>query len=254
MTDSRPKEYTLAHVLTAGETDAAGRMPVTLIVARAIEAATLHANALNIGYADLKPHGLGWVLARISVEMDRFPGINEHYSITTWIEGVNKYFSDRCYEIRGADGLIIGRIRSMWVAIDTVRRSMADLSTLGGNFLLSSRGCKLPACRPPRHKNDAELVKSSYCFRYTDIDFNGHVNTLRYIEAVLNQHDTDFYANHRITALEASFEHECRYGQTVTLVTDAKPDKDGACTTEIITPEGQRAVAIRLSFNQLEQS
>ena len=77
--------------LTAGETDARSLMPITLMAARAIETATEHANALGIGYTELAEHRLGWVLARLSIEVLRYPGINETYSMSTWIEGYNRF-------------------------------------------------------------------------------------------------------------------------------------------------------------------
>ena len=48
-----PTEYNHAYILTAGESDASGRMPLTLITERVIEVSTEHANALGIGYAAL---------------------------------------------------------------------------------------------------------------------------------------------------------------------------------------------------------
>ena len=41
------------YFLTAGESDAEGRMPLTLVAERIIEVATEHANSLGIGYATL---------------------------------------------------------------------------------------------------------------------------------------------------------------------------------------------------------
>ena len=82
-------------MLTAGESDAEGRMPLTLLTERLIENATEHANALGIGYADLLPLGIGWVLSRVSVEMTSWPAINEAYTVTTWIESYNRRFSER---------------------------------------------------------------------------------------------------------------------------------------------------------------
>ena len=59
--------YLNSYQLTAGEAGPLSRMPLTLVVERVIEVATEHANALNIGYARLLTHGIGWVLSRITV-------------------------------------------------------------------------------------------------------------------------------------------------------------------------------------------
>ncbi len=248
-TEDKPLDiYTAEWFLPAGQTDSRGLMPVTLIIARAIEIATLHANALGIGYSRLSSSRMGWVLARLAVEVTRYPGINETYSMSTWIEGYNRYFSDRCYEMRDEQGEIIASIRSVWVAIDMETRGMADLSELErDSFPLVENRCPVAKCRLPMIKGGAETEKSTYTFTYSDIDFNRHVNTVRYIEAVINRWSLDFYDRHDIVRLEAAFEHECYYGETATLVSGPSARQADAITTHIIT-DGHRAVGVELTF------
>ena len=92
-----PSEWHHSYLLTAGESDPRGLMPLTLVVERVIETATEHANSLNIGFADLSRKNIGWVLSRLAVEMTRYPAINERYSLTTWIESYNRHFSERSF-------------------------------------------------------------------------------------------------------------------------------------------------------------
>ena len=241
--------YTTRWFLPAGDTDAQGLMSVTQIVARTIESATLHANALGIGYSNLNVHHLGWVLARLAVEVVRYPAINETYSMTTWIEGFNRYFSDRCFEMNDSDGNIIARIRTVWVAIDITKRAMADISYLERNgFPTLPDRCPLAKCRQPMIARGAERTSSDYTFTYCDIDFNRHVNTVRYIMAVLNQWPLSFYDNNEIKRLEVSFDQECLFGETVSLQRGTSARNPEAVTTEIINAAGKRAVGVELLF------
>ncbi len=252
MTDHAPNDMMSREwFLTAGETDAFGRMPISLVTARAIQMAIYHANSLNIGYSNLAEHRLGWVLARISIDMHRYPAINETYSMDTWIEGYNRYFSDRCFEMSDASGATIADIRSQWVAIDTETRTLANLSELSREcFPTLRRDCPVP--RQPRLSipAEADVETSEYTFRFCDIDFNMHVNTLRYLECVLNIRPLDFYRDNEIAMLEMSFEHECHFGETVTLRTGTSGHVQ---TTEILQPDGRRAVAIRITYRPRKQ-
>ncbi|MCM1033701.1 MAG: thioesterase [Odoribacter sp.] len=250
MNDNLLTSYSREWFLTAGETNARGIMPVTLIAARAIELATLHANALGIGYSNLSEHSMGWVLARLAIEIYRYPGINETYSMTTWIESLNRHFSDRCFEMTDTGGNTLASIRSMWVAIDTQSRSMADLGNLpiGSIPIDTTRKCPLGRCRQPAIAPGTTVETTRYSFKYTDIDFNRHVNTLRYLEAVLNLRPLEFYDSHIITRLEASFDRECHFGDTVELVTGPSRRIPEAYTTEIISPAGTCA-AVDLLFS-----
>lgn len=248
MTDTTDEIFSITRFLTAGETDARGLMPVTLIAARAIEAATLHANSLGIGYSNLSEHRLGWVLARLAIEVRRYPAINESYTLTTWIEGYNKYFSDRCFVMTDAAGEVVADIRSVWVAIDTDTRRMADLTRLDRkSFPTVPRTCPVGKCRALTIAPGADTARTPYAFRFTDFDFNRHVNTVRYLEAAINLQPLDFYDSHDIAVLEAAFEHECRFGSAVELVTGPSATAGGAVTTEIHS-DGRRAAAVQITY------
>ena len=153
--------------LTAGQTDIFGQMPLTLVASRAIEMATEHANLLGIGYSDLATHGMAWVLARMTIDMLRFPGINEFYTISTWIESYNRFFSDRCFLITDSKGEPLGHIRSVWVAIDIRKRSMADLTAIESSlFPVAARECPVEKCRTPLIARDAATAIDPYTFRF----------------------------------------------------------------------------------------
>ncbi len=241
--------YRQSWFLTAGETDARSRMPVTLIAARAIEIATNHANSLDIGYSDLAEHRLGWVLARLTIDVVRYLRINERYSMETWIEGYNRYFSDRCFVMTDEGGEPVAHIRSVWVAIDTATRTMANLSELErGCFPILARECPVDKSPRPMPAKDGPTSRTEYTFRYCDIDFNRHVNTVRYLDLVLNLWPLDFHDSHDIVHLDASFDHECCFGEEVALVTGPERRDHEAELTEILRPDGSRAVGVKLRF------
>ena len=244
MTDTNnvrlPETYTMEGFLTAGETNAQGEMPIWLLVQNLINLATLHANALGVGYADLKPLGIGWVLTHVSIEMLHYPGINENYRLTTWIEGYNRLYSDRCFALTDANGNVIGNIRTNWVAMDMVKRTAADLSVLPTErFVVHDRKCPVQRTRKQQPLGD-DANECEYTFKYSDTDFNRHVNTVMYIRQILNQWSMDRYDSYSIERFDISFHAECHYADTVAIRHADMPDSQSAC--EIINPAGHRAV------------
>lgn len=238
--------------LTAGETDARGLMPVRLVAMRAIETATLHSNLLGIGYADLAARGIGWVLARMSIEMVRYPAINSTYSMSTWIENCGRFLSERCHEMTDADGNILALVRTVWAAIDVEKRTMAPLGNLPEEcFPVVERPfpiSKLPALKGAV-LNHPDAPSRCHRFSYTDIDFNRHVNTISYLLVAINNHGLDFYDRHSIRRLDATFEHECYYDEDIriTLMPDSRIP--GSEITELHRPDGRRVAAVRLIFD-----
>lgn len=216
------KEYRKDYFITAGQCDAQQQIPLTVTTRRVIEVATLHANALGVGYDRLIKDDAAWVLTRLVIEMASYPGINSDYSLTTWIEDTNRRFSERDFVFADAEGHPLGYVRSTWMAINIKTRQAASLDgldALADN--VSDRPCpiaratRLPAVTAPDRT-------SAYRFRYCDIDFNRHVNTVRYIELLLDQWTMEWHDRYAIERFEIAFMHETRYDADVTVAIAAE--------------------------------
>lgn len=237
-------EYSHTFFLTAGESNAEGLLPVTLLTERIIEVATEHANALGIGYDQLITQNIGWVLSRLTFEMKRYPRINDEYTLTTWIESYNKRFSERNFMITDGKGEVIGYARTVWAAIDMTRRCFADLTDFERErFPIGPRPC--PIRKSARLPIITEAVcTETYTFRYCDTDFNRHVNTVRYIELILNHWPLEHYDKYAVERLDISFHSECLYGQTVELRFGCT-DNGSICE---ITADGRKAVGTAIEW------
>ena len=231
-----PKEYTHKYFLTAGECNAQQQMPITLIAQRVIEVATEHANILGVGYADLIKSKEGWVLSRLTIEMTRYPGINEEYSLTTWIEGFNRLYSERNMEIQDGKGETIGYVRSIWVAIDMETRRPCDLTKI--DWLaktISDRPC--PIAKQSRLlpiKPEEATLSVQHRFKVSDIDFNRHVNSVRYMDAFLNKWDLEHFDNNDIARFEIQYLHETHFGDKAHIITKCT---ENFAETEILVKE-----------------
>ncbi len=245
---SVPSQISRTYTLLAGESNAEGKMPVTLLASRIIEIASVHANALGIGYAALIEKNVGWVLSRLSIEMRRYPVINEQYTVSTWIESYTRRFSERNFKIFAADsGEVLGYARSVWVPMNFATRSLADLSVFD-NSQIEPLGdlCEMDKVR--RIEMPAVAEEEPYTFRYCDIDFNRHVNTVRYIDVLLNHWPLEHYDKYSIRRIDVFFHHESHFGQTATL----RFAPDATCTDrnlcEIVLPGDIRAISAAITW------
>ena len=208
------KEFSKKYFLIPGEANAQQEMSIGLLTSRIIEIATEHANHLNIGYANMDSRNLGWVLSRLTIEMKQYPRVNEHYSIITWVESWNRHFSERNFEIQNGNGETIGYVRTVWMVINTVTHENAGTDSLAfDTALISEREC--PIARQSKLRPVETPILSEYTFRYTDIDFYRHVNTVRHIELLLNQFDMDDMDRYFIRRFEIAFMQEGIYNQTI---------------------------------------
>lgn len=209
------KIFERTYFLTPAECNPQGRMPITLLINRLIEVATLHANDVGIGYAYLVTRHETWVLSRVGVEMTRYPGVNENYTVRTWMTGINRLFSDRDYEILDGNGATIGWARTVWAVLNTDTRQASDLSHMYHIRELFPDNIKCQAAPLTRLHPLTQYATIPYRFTYCDLDVNRHVNSSRYIELLLNCWTLDFHDRNRLTRFEINYLHEAYYDEPV---------------------------------------
>lgn len=244
--DRLVKEYTHSYFLTAGECDPESRLPMPLIVSRLIEVATEHANSWGVGYARLKQDGQAWVLSRVSVEMKRYPHVNEDYAITTWVESYNRHFSERNFSITDGRGEEIGIAKSIWMVIDTRQRVLCDISKLSYiSRNVSDR--RSPMGPVPRLQPVTGGRCLPYTFSYIDIDSNRHVNSVSYVKILMNQLPLEHYDAHELRRLDIAYIKECLCGSTVDIRFDDRDPLD--ISAEIVCGDVAHCRA-RLCFSE----
>lgn len=216
------------YFLSANDANAEGELSLTALTANIIDIATDHANSLGIGNPSMQQMKAGWILSRITIDLKKTPKVNSHYVLKTWIEDFNRHFSIRCFSIGSTDGEIYGFSRTIWLVIDTETHKNLGLShlSLHEEMIL---GEKAPIPMQEKHfpivgENDELTGKSirathspsHYTFKYCDLDFYRHVNTVKYVTLLLNQFSLEEHDATRIKRIELSFLHEASYGMDTT--------------------------------------
>ena len=217
--------------LSAGDANAEGELSLPVLTNKIIEIATEHANSLGIGNPDMADIHAGWVLSRLTIQMDYYPKVNESYTISTWIEDFNRHFSTRNFKIESENGKVCGYARSIWIVMDSVERSLLSLSHLSLPENMIS-GENVPIPRQEKHipvlpqetgeKTQKKFIPAThpqfdYQFAFCDIDSYRHVNTVRYVTLLLNQFSLEEHDKTMVRRLELSFLHEASFGLRTSL-------------------------------------
>lgn len=206
------KEFTMEFYVSVNDANACQMLSMAKAVTAIIDISILHANRLGIGNPDMSSATFGWVLSRLSLEMAQWPAITESFTITTWITSWNRRFSERCYEFHDAEGRTIGFARSIWMIIDTSTRASIGLDTLSLDpSLISARACPIP--RQAKHRPFEGEAEFKRRFGYADIDAYRHVNTVRYVEMILNCVPLEEMDRSLPRRFELSFLNEGKYGE-----------------------------------------
>lgn len=73
--------------------------------------------------------------------------------------------------------------------------------------------------------------EKQFQIRYSDIDSNGHVNNVKYVEIALEAVPLEIMKDYTLTRTKIIFEKETKYGDVVTILTEVKEEKDNEIKT-----------------------
>lgn len=220
------------------------RATVPVLGAAVLNTAGIDAHGKGFGVDALNENNHSWVLSRVAFEFDSRPAQYTAYTIATWISDYGRVLSTRNFTLADAAGHEFGRAVSQWAMIDLATRTAVDLSWVGNAHADAIVDAPPPAEKPRKIRTVDPTVRCEHKVVYSDIDFNRHVNTMRYIEMMLDMLPIELLTCEAPVRLDVHFLKECRFGQTLSIGAELH---DRGALFEIANNEG--AVAVRASVD-----
>ena len=195
--------------------DFSGRMFLGHLGNQMLNAADFHSTDRGFGMKYLMTIKRSWVLSRLAIEMEEMPSQYERYSIETWVESAMKFFTSRNFCVSDSNGRVYGYGRSIWAMIDTETRQPTDIYAIDNGaidkWIVADKPCPIEKSSRVKMTENAGFVRC-IDINYNDIDINGHVNSVKYIEHVLDLWDVAWYREHRLKRFEIAYVAEAHQG------------------------------------------
>ncbi len=219
-------KYYFDYEIKYQEVDAAKRLRLPDIENYLLEVAGTVADQLGYGIIRLHPERKTWVLTRLSLIMDYMPSYLEKMTIETWIESQAHMLSTRDFRIyiTDKDGVRrqIGECTSQWAVLDMDKREIVNIFDRP-MFEGVIDGEKLDIPRAPRLLPITEPTGVvSHIVQYTDVDYNDHCNSCKYLAAMVNAAKPD-YLGKRVR-LDINYQREARLGEQIDTLYLELPD------------------------------
>lgn len=189
-----------------------------------LNAADYHAHERNMGMKQLNVDSKTWVLSRFSLLIDKMPVMYDKYTITTWVDSIKRFFTHRNFEIKNDEGERYALASTVWAMIDVETRQPVNLATYKDGYIMQcyteDYGSGVKSSRVTLGDN-LEL-KGEHVVRYSDLDPNGHVNSMKYIDHVFDILPPSWFKQHTPKLLEVAFVAEGYYGDTLRFYCNAE--------------------------------
>ena len=217
-----------------GVIDRSDRLTLDAVFQFFQEAAISHAVRLGVGREAMAETGQVWIISRMTVQVDRRPKYCETVTLRSWPCGFDRLFAIRDYQIVDKDEKPLISARSAWLVIDIEKRRPIRPQSIMGILPLNEG---LEALSPeagavvslPERGDSPDMQKAAERKAlYTDIDYNGHVNNVRYIQWIEDSLDPVILENADRMRLDINYLNEIISGEDVELFSASIPVENGA--------------------------
>lgn len=212
-----------------------------------LNAADFHSTDRGFGMKYLLTIQRSWVLSRLAIEMEEMPPMYTKFSVETWVESAMRYFTSRNFAVVGDDGKTYGYGRSIWAMIDTESRQPTDIYAIDNGaieqWIDKDKPCPIDKGGRVKMDDEAELVRTIETY-YNDVDINGHINSVKYIEHVLDLWPLDWYREHQIRRFEIAYVAEAHQGDRLSFYLEKSGDTEYCIRIVKISPDISEPVEV----------
>lgn len=205
--------------------DGKGRLRPTTLCNYMLSCAGRHAEARGFGATDT----LGWVLARMALHIEKIPMWRDRFYVETWVRNLYHGFTDRCIRVVDEAGNEVASLLATFALMNLKTRSSVDLN---GDIGLRLAECMEPAEQlairriPSINRLPIEEVSFKRRPHYSDIDINGHMNSVRYLDHILDHFPIDYINSHNLTDFIVAYMNEGSATEVLTYgIKELVPDK-----------------------------
>lgn len=204
-------------------------------------------NGKGIDY--LKTINSTWMVYGWKIDIYKYPTYNQKIKVKMTPTGYRKSYMNIMFEIFNEEGEKIVEALSLWVIIDT-KRNLPCKNVLENAYEvygLNSNNTKIITMRKiglPQNVNNEEVFKVGY----GDIDTNGHVNNVKYLNWLLESLAEDIVKKYKLSKIEISYKKDAKYNEIIKSSTETITERTAVRCVHKITGEQNEVLVIAETF------
>lgn len=180
-----------------------------------------------------------WVLLKYDITMYEYHKFKDTITVDTKVLGSKKFYGYRQNTIKNSKGKVIGEVLSTAILIDFDKRRPTKISPEQSQIYgLKEELETVPTLDDiPKIKN--EDYSKDYPVRYSDIDSNGHVNNVKYMEMAIDTLPRSIINEYELFNIKVLFKKETTDGDTLHVASEVINNDNTITTVHKITSSSE---------------
>ena len=211
--------FTQSFIVSNNDVDTRFQLKVSAVFRYFQDVALLATEALKVDSISLSKRNIDWVITRMAVEIKRLPKCDEEIFVHTYPGKDMAMLYPRYFFITDKDDNVIIRCSSIWALIDNNTRKVIVDRDVISKLPPEKRDDQLPLPEKVSLPEVNNFIENR-TIHYSDLDFNAHMNNVRYVELLMDTHDLEFYKKNRPFFILLNYMREIKEKETVSISTN----------------------------------
>jgi len=214
-----------SYLLKSYELDYRKRIPVAVLYRFLQESAENNAVELGFDTETLLRRGLTWVLFKMHMQIDRYVVGRKPLEVETWPSKVDSRLAHREFAVfePGVPDPF-ARASSIWMLLNMENGRPILLQPVLDGRHISRTTPGIPSAFPPLPRTGDVFFRKEFPVRLSDIDLNGHVNNIHYVEWLTESVPEEVWRSSSVRELQVEYKRQVRYGSVVSVETSRLGD------------------------------
>jgi acyl-ACP thioesterase len=210
------------------ETDRSANLTPVALFNYLQEAAVRHGDEVSMDGHVLADLGYVWMMNRLHIRVDRYPGRREEVSVETWGSRFKGMFATREWRVNDAQDHTVAVATGRWVLLGGEPKRIIRIPPL-----VSERYGEYAdrALEDPFARMDAPAefdCRRRFHVRYSELDTNQHANSASYVDWCLEAVPIEVLETYIPASIEITFKKECRLGEELEARSEELPEASPA--------------------------
>ena len=212
--------YQKSFIISNNDVDNKFELKVPAIFRCFQDIALLATEEVGVDSISLSKKNIDWVITRMAVEIKRLPKCDEEIIVHTYPGKDMAMLYPRFFFITDKKNNIIIRASSIWALIDNSTRKVIVDRDVIAKLPMEKMDEELPLPEKIAIPSDSRFIEKR-TIHYSDLDFNSHMNNVRYVELLMDTHDSGFYKENRASFITLNYMKEIKEKEAVDVFTNA---------------------------------
>ena len=208
------KEY----IVSNNDVDSRFQLKVPAIFRYFQDVALLATEEAEVDSISLSKKSIDWVITRMAVEIKRLPKCNETIYVHTYPGKDMAMLYPRYFFITDKNNNVIIRSSSIWALIDNNTRKVIVDRDVISKLPEEKHDDQLPLPEKISLPEETNFIENR-TIHYSDLDFNSHMNNVRYVEILMDTKDSEFYKTYRPSFILLNYMKELKEKESVSVAT-----------------------------------